>query len=344
MAIAKQKPGVSMRKRLIQLSTALLAMAGIAALVYCFLGFPSQSQPPMFVVYDDRHPGEAVAVYPDPAILKKHHISPERFEAAYRAVLEGVAEAIGSALADMFLEPSEKKQNQQTSSAAEYDETRFGFTREAFREVFDTTRVELWALHADGTHTVKEEVLPKQSAQQDRGAANKEPSDTTSSQKEPTGSLSVSPTTMERAKEKFAKDTGIAWPDSASDVHFDEQRVPFLGDGDFYVVFTVPHALLIIWMNAPPPWGGEHWLQGPIPPEIGYHCGFGFKSPSGWSAKRDGSKEYSGGAPEILEPLKSKAVRYVARDRAPEGNPWYNGDLLILDAKTGTVRYCSWDM
>jgi hypothetical protein len=149
--------------------------------------------------------------------------------------------------------------------------------------------------------------------------------------------------TQEEAIAAFTRDTGIAWPDSARSVRFDEDRVSLLGDGQFYILFTVPRELLETWLNVPPPWGTKRWLPGPIPPDIGHNCGFGFAL-HGYTMDKDGMKEYAGGAPEIMEVLTSKTVRYVARDRSPtDSTPWYNGNLLILDSETGVVRYSSWD-
>lgn len=335
-----------MQKRLIQISAALLAVAAVVGVIY-LLGFfdLSQAEPPMFVVYDDKRPGEALAVYPDPTLLKKHHVSAETFEAAFRAELNAVGEAIGKVLAELFVDPSEQ-QNPKASSTTEQDEARFGITSEAYQEICEATRMEVWALHADGTHTVKEQLPQRTRAPQKHGdlLPQRKSADGSLPQDKGTWHISTPPTTLEAAKKTFTKNTGIAWPDNARDVHFDENRVPLLGDGLFYVVFTVPSKLLKAWLEFPPPWEGKTWSQGPIPAEVGCHCGFGFQSPNGWCAREGGPKEYSGGATEILEILKCKDVRYAARDRGPAGNPWYNGDLLILDARTGAIRYCSWDM
>jgi hypothetical protein len=117
-----------------------------------------------------------------------------------------------------------------------------------------------------------------------------------------------------------------------------------LGDGEFYVTFSVPPEVLKTWMRSDAPWVEKTWLRGPIPVEAGCYCGFGYQSPRGWQTTDGGSKEYRGGDPEILAVLMSRDVWYAGRDRGPEGNPWHNGDLLILDPKTGVIRYCSWDM
>lgn len=309
-----------MRRRLIQFGATLLAIAAIVGLVYLF-GLSGQTPSPMFVVYDKNHPNEALAVYPDSRVLKKHNVSADKFEAAFRAQLDAVGEAIAQALSEMFSsEPSEQRQNKQS---AKYDESRFGLTSEAFQELLETTRMERWAVHSDGTHTVMEELSGKKSTlrKHDSALPSGKSLDEAHSKKEGIWQLSIPPTTLEEARKTFSKNTGITWPNLADDVHFDEDRVPLLGDGLFYIVFTVPPKSIQVWLESPPPWDMKRWLHGPIPPEVGSHCGFGFQRPSGWSTKKDGSKEYVGGAPEILEILKSKAVWYVARNRGPTDNP-----------------------
>jgi hypothetical protein len=156
--------------------------------------------------------------------------------------------------------------------------------------------------------------------------------------------ISTSPISLEQAKAAFTRGTGIAWPEAAGDIHFDEQRAPFFGDGQFYVVFCVPPDVLRKWLDLNAPWGMSQWTPGPVSVEAGCHCGFGHRGPGGWQQIEGGPKQYSGGDPEILAILNSKDIRWAARDRGPQRNPWYNGDLLILDPQTNTVRYCCWDM
>ena len=296
----------------------------------------------MFVIYDDKNPGEALAVYLDSRALRKHNVSAEKFEVAFRALPDLLTEVLANALAEAIVGPSEGKRDQKASSRAAQYELRFGLTEVAFQEILETARMEDWVVNPDGTHTVKKIWSPKASMSQNQNVlAGGKSSDVLSSQDEEKLDFYVPPTTLEQAQVTFTEDTGITWPDLASDVKFDENRVPLLGDGSFYVVFTVPPKLLQSWLESQPPWEVKEWLQGPVPAEVGCHCGFGFQSPHGWSAVEGGPKEYSGGAAEILEILKSEAVRYVARNRGPKGNPWYNGDLLILDPRTGVVRYCS---
>jgi hypothetical protein len=319
----------------------ITAVAGLVCLVY-FSGQP-QMQPPMFVIHNDNRPSDAMAVFPDPAILKKHNVSAEQFEVAFRADYDAFNKAIAGILYDMFSsESSDKKQNPQDNPPENF-QLRFGFPLEAFQEILETSRVECWTIHSDGSHTVTTELPPQKNMSQKNGSAlvKGKSSEATTPRKETTWSISVPPTTLEEAKKTFAKDTGIVWPDSAHDVRYDEKRMPLLGDGEFYIGFAVPGELLKAWIEALPPWDAKQWSQGPIPVEIGSNCGFGFECPR--SENKDGLQEYSGGATEILEILKSKEVRYVARDRGPVDQPWYNGDLLILDSRTGVIRYGSWD-
>jgi hypothetical protein len=156
--------------------------------------------------------------------------------------------------------------------------------------------------------------------------------------------VSTSPVTLSEAQETFTQNTGLPWPRDVRDVTFAENRVPLLGDGLFYVVFTVPPSLIDHWVLSEPPWGSPEWQRGPIPPEIGWNCGFGFTAPTVRQATPNGPQEYSGGDPQILAILTSPDIWFAARDRGPANNPWHNGDLLILDPKTDVVRYCNWDM
>jgi hypothetical protein len=336
-----------MAKRSLQLGAALLAVSGAVATFY-LLGLPRQpqSQASMFVVRDERSPGEALAVYPDAALLKKHAVSIEQFEAAFRAHADAVAKAIAQAFAETFAEPSEAQREHQPDPASAQDVTQFGMTSEAFREILETTRIERWAIHADGTHTVIEDLRSAKSPARpsDSVSADNKPSGSPSAGQRDEWDLSIAATTVEQAKRTFSTRTGIAWPDGARDVRFDENRAPLLGDGVFYIVFTVPSHVMKGWLDAAGPWGTKEWSRGPIPVEVACHCGFGHRSPDGWRQTEDGLEEYSGGAPEILAVLESEHVRYAALDRGAAGKPWYNGELLILDPTTGIVRYCRWDM
>jgi hypothetical protein len=326
-----------MRKHSFLVDLASFAIATVAVLA-CLFTFANQRQPLTIIIPDDKNPSEAMAVYVDPAVLKQHNLSEETFRAAFCEFSDGICELLLISAIEAFLpdeNPHEAKERD-TRFRSRF-ESRYGLTVEAFAKIVDTIRIELWTVHSNGTHTVTQSLSFK----------NREASETAASTgpTETRTFVTVAPTGPEEAKATFARDTGIAWPGSASDVRFDEKRVAMLGDGVFYVVFTVSPDVLHAWLRASPPWGGKRWLLGPIPADIGCHCGFGFERPRGWSAKEGGPKEYEGGAPEVLKILNSKSVRYAVRDRSPAGSsPWYNGDLLIIDPKTGVVRYCSWDM
>jgi hypothetical protein len=326
-----------MRKHFFLVNLISFVIAAVAVFAY-LLTFANQRQPLTIIIPDDKNPSEAVAIYVDPAILKRHNLSAEQFKAAFCEFSDGICELFVISAIEAFLpdeNPHEAKERETRfrSSFA----SRYGLTVDVFATIAKTVRVEFWTVHHDGTHTVRESFSFKNLYLSEPVASI--------GRENATASRTVAPISPESARATFTRDTGIAWPGSASDIRFDENRVGLLGDGTFYIVFTVSPDMLKAWLAAPPPWGGKRWLPGPIPADVGCHCGFGFERPHGWSENKDGSREYSGGAPEILKILNSTSVRYAARDRSRAGSsPWYNGDLLIIDPKTGVVRYCSWDM
>lgn len=334
-----------MLNRVLRLAAVVVAIAGVVGAVYVLAISRQRPSPsPMFLVYNDSRPDEALAVYLDSKALQKHDVSADEFEAAFRAHLDAVVEVVARTLVEMFTESSDEKQEQEATSAATTDERSSGLTTEAYSEILETARMEVWKLHPDGTHTVIRRLPSIRSSSQSHDVSVSGGHPDTSPREQAVLSISVPPTTLEEAKTTFARNTKIAWPEHARDIRFDERRVPFLGDGAFYVVFSLPPDELKGWLETAPPWDKKQWLRGPIPPEAGCHCGFGYREPSGYARVGDGPSEYSGGDPEIMAVLKSKDVFYAAQARGPERNPWYNGDIIILDTENGIVRYCSWDM
>lgn len=126
-------------------------------------------------------------------------------------------------------------------------------------------------------------------------------------------------------------------------LRFGDKRMPLLGDGETYLIFDVPDDVLQKWIMNPP-WNVKAWSPGPIPPEIGFNAKFEFRNArAGWSAGVDGIKKYSIDDPQLVGVLTNPNVLYVAHNRGPKDNPWYNGDLIILDPKAKSVRFSSWD-
>ncbi len=288
----------------------------------------------MFMVHDQNRPDEAWVVYPDPALLKKHNVSAKAFEAAFRDSLDVFGEAIAKAVVEVFFEPSERDHNQQSSSTSKQEmESRFGLTSKAFREILEATRMEIWKLHADGTHAVIEKIPPKTSTLPKSGAPSPQRQPGIPSGREI--KFSRKPFSLEEAKKAFTKNTGITWPDSARDVHFDQKRDNFFGDGETYVVFALPADIMMSWLESSPPWDAKKWSRGPILRELQLYCTFGYDRPSTRTADE--------GASELLTILNSEEVRYAARSRSVSSNPWYNGDILIVDPRAGVVRWSSWD-
>lgn len=324
-----------MRKRSFQLGLVVLAVLVGLGTAYLLRG-QSHEEWPMFLVHDPANPSKALAVFVDPALLRKHDVSIDQFEKAFRDPASSLAVVLGIALAEAFGLPEEQEGVPQDGASREQKDIEFnsGLTAKAFLEIVEGSRFEEWECHADGTHTVKR-----------AWSQNEQRSRTTSPKTESQWSVSTAPATLSEAKETFNQETGITWPESASDIRFDEKRLPLLGDGEFYIVFNVPPEVLRTWLRSDAPWGEKAWTQGPIPAEIGTNCAFGYQGLRSYRAREDGQNEYSNGDPEIIAVMTSKDVWYAARARGPsKQQPWYNGDLLILDPRTCVVRYCRWDM
>ena len=102
------------------------------------------------------------------------------------------------------------------------------------------------------------------------------------------------PMSVDEAKKTFTKDTGIAWPDEASNIQFNERGHVMGPYGDFYVMFSLPPEVLKKWLRSEAPWAKKAWLRGPVPPEV-----------------------YAYDDHEIVPVLKSEEVWHSARDRMP---------------------------
>lgn len=136
----------------------------------------------------------------------------------------------------------------------------------------------------------------------------------------------------------FTDYTGLAWPASAAVVSAGEVRNEFLGDGEFYLIFDADHATLEEWLAAAPPWEQGEWHRGPVPSEIGWHCGFGT---SGMGADPAGSgPDKNIKQDEREQMLGSKQIWYVAKDHAPQ---WEHGEIFIIDPAHNRVWLSRWD-
>ena len=146
---------------------------------------------------------------------------------------------------------------------------------------------------------------------------------------------------VENPGSDFTQRTGLPWPLTAEVLSVGDTHGGWLGDGEFHLVFKADRAVLEYWLAKQPPWGQPTWQTGPVPHEIGMHCSFGTKH---FPAPKfgDGPTEYLGDT-EIEQVLGSNQMRFVAQDRLPD-NPWYNGQVLIIDPANNQVWLCVWDM
>src|SRR5271157_3564208 len=123
-----------------------------------------------------------------------------------------------------------------------------------------------------------------------------------------------SPMSVQEAKEMFTENTGIAWPDEASNIQFNKRGHVLGPCGEFYVTFSLPPEVLRKWLPSEAPWLKKAWLRGPVPPTIGAICSFGYDDISCHSTDNV-NYEYDGNS-EILPVLKSDGVLYSARSRS----------------------------
>jgi len=136
----------------------------------------------------------------------------------------------------------------------------------------------------------------------------------------------------------FERKTGIKWPAEAKliaahDSHSDRKSGPALGfglnlDGKLHIKFETDSATLEKWLSEPAPWGNKYkerqggiWLDGPVPKEIAMMTG-------------------------LQNDFNSQEIKFVARER---GGPrkgdlaYWDGELLVLDVKSGRVWLWSWN-
>lgn len=105
----------------------------------------SQKQPPRptFIITDDKTPDQALAVYVPQQVLRKHGVTAAQYEAAFRELLDAVAEGVASIVADMVAGDT-------ADTPAEPDKEAPVWLDALLKQ----TRAEIWRLDADGTHEV----------------------------------------------------------------------------------------------------------------------------------------------------------------------------------------------
>jgi hypothetical protein len=123
----------------------------------------------------------------------------------------------------------------------------------------------------------------------------------------------------------FSSITYLPWPQSArlvaaGDSHWDGKSGGFgfgpgILDGTLHIVFDADPAVLRTWLSQSPPWG-ESWQHGPVPDHIAINF------PDAVTLPRD--------------------VRYAAASRNSRV-PFWDGELIALDVKSGRVWLVRWD-
>jgi hypothetical protein len=121
----------------------------------------------------------------------------------------------------------------------------------------------------------------------------------------------------------FTRNTRIQWPQSAKVIFTHDDHSAPLGDGESHIVFDVSSNTLAKWLAESPPWKVDGWQAGPIPDEIAGNC------------VHDN--------PELVRLLDSSDTLYAAASLGPEGAPWHNGRLLVLDPANSRVWLFVWD-
>jgi hypothetical protein len=114
----------------------------------------------------------------------------------------------------------------------------------------------------------------------------------------------------------------------------------FVGDGETYIVLQLPQEAVKKLLQSASPWSGE-WKSGPIPHEIGFHCGFGTDG-VGYASVNGGMNEYFGDS-ELKKLLSSSHVFYDAKERCCPSLHWHNGHSLVVDPLECTLWLSVWD-
>lgn len=138
---------------------------------------------------------------------------------------------------------------------------------------------------------------------------------------------------------RFWRHTGLEFPAEARILHEGDSHGGFHGDGEYYLAFEVDAAIIQKWLASRAPWGD--WQRGPVPGEIGYHCGFGGSGVS-WGGPLNGPQTYSGDE-QLVKLFSSDRVWYSARERGDSRLRWHNGNLIVIDVRSRRIWLSVWD-
>jgi hypothetical protein len=131
----------------------------------------------------------------------------------------------------------------------------------------------------------------------------------------------------------FSWYTGLDWPQTARVLSYGNSYGGLCGDGEEHLVFETDETTIARWLSGPPPWQAGRWERGPVPREIGRHCDF----------PEIGGPRRASADPDLVAPLDSQEVWYVARERESfEHNPYRQGDLIVLDPRCKKVWWSRW--
>lgn len=95
------------------------------------------------------------------------------------------------------------------------------------------------------------------------------------------------------------------------------------GDGETNIQLEVSASEITRLAQGTPPWSASIWQKGPAPQEISGSCLLLRESED--------------------NPLLSSKILFATRARGPQGMPWHNGDVLILDVARRRIWLVCWD-
>lgn len=141
--------------------------------------------------------------------------------------------------------------------------------------------------------------------------------------------------------ETFRELTEIQFGDAWEVVATGESHGGMVGDGETFIILQLPEEGITALLESKPPWSADSWLHGPVPPVIGFHCGFGTDG-VGTGSSNGGAPQYFGNK-ELVDLFSSPDVFYAAKERCCDNLRWHNGHLIIVDPREKKVWLSVWD-
>ena len=144
--------------------------------------------------------------------------------------------------------------------------------------------------------------------------------------------------TKEDAIERFERITGISLTDDMEYLAFKDDGP---GEGEFSIVFKLQKPRVAELLAKPPPLG-KKWENGPVDPNIGYHCKFIYDQSYSSNTHNGESPIGIGGFSNADDLLKRTDIKYCAEPYGPDKMPWHDGSLLIILPSDGTMWHSTW--